>query len=191
MKKFKESALAHKYLDGLVGLEIGGSAHNQFGLNTRNVDCYPGMDTKYKKSEIELCGKALPVDVVSPGDNLPFNDESYDFVVSSHVIEHFFDPIKAIKEWLRVVKVGGYVYIISPHKERTFDKERLRTTLGILIGRHCGSLKIPKGDDPDQHWSVWITQDLLDLCEYMEWKVVDSQDKDDKAGNGFTVVIKK
>lgn len=36
--KFQESALAHKLLDGLNGIEIGGSAHNSFGLNTRNVD---------------------------------------------------------------------------------------------------------------------------------------------------------
>ena len=34
--KFKESALAHKYLDGLKGLEIGASAHNPFGLDTVN-----------------------------------------------------------------------------------------------------------------------------------------------------------
>ena len=36
--KFKESALAHRLLDGLEGIEIGGSAHNPFGLKTRNVD---------------------------------------------------------------------------------------------------------------------------------------------------------
>ena len=36
--KFKDSQLAHKYLDGLKGLEIGGSAHNPFNLDTLNVD---------------------------------------------------------------------------------------------------------------------------------------------------------
>ena len=36
--KFRESAIAHKYLDGLKGIEIGGSAHNPFGLDTINVD---------------------------------------------------------------------------------------------------------------------------------------------------------
>ena len=30
--KFAESKLAHQFLDGLTGLEIGGSAHNPFGL---------------------------------------------------------------------------------------------------------------------------------------------------------------
>jgi len=187
---FNESKLAHKYLDGLKGLEIGGSAHNPFGLNTKNVDCHASMDTIFKQQEIHLCGEALPIDILSQGDDLPVGIESQDFIVSSHVIEHFFDPIKAIKEWLRVVKSGGYVFIIAPHKERTFDSPRPRTTLEELVGRHCGTILEPEVD-VEMHWSVWITQDLLDLCEYMGWKVVDSMDQDDKVGNGFTVVIQK
>ena len=31
--KFKESALAHQFLDGLEGIEIGGSARNGVGLH--------------------------------------------------------------------------------------------------------------------------------------------------------------
>lgn len=131
--KFRESKLAHKYLDGLVGLEIGGSAHNPFGLNTKNVDYTADLDTVFKQEEIKLCGEALKVDIVAPGDQLPVPDNSQDFVISSHVIEHFFDPIKALKEWLRVVKPGGYIFVIGPHKERTFDKERSRTSLRELL----------------------------------------------------------
>ena len=133
--KFKESALAHQLLDGLEGLEIGGSAHNSFGLKTRNVDNTDEL-TCFKQEEIKLCGESLPVDIVSPGDQLPLEDNSVDFVISSHVIEHFPDPIKALREWYRVVKPGGYLYIIAPHKERTFDKERPRSTLSELIERH-------------------------------------------------------
>jgi hypothetical protein len=36
--KFSESDIAHQYLDGLKGIEIGGAAHNPFGLDTINVD---------------------------------------------------------------------------------------------------------------------------------------------------------
>jgi len=53
--KFKESALAHKLLDGLDGLEIGGSAHNSFGLKTRNVDNTAEL-TCFQQEAIKLCG---------------------------------------------------------------------------------------------------------------------------------------
>ena len=183
--KFKESALAHKLLDGLEGLEIGGSAHNSFGLKTRNVDNTAEL-TCFKQEEIKLFGEALPVDIVSPGDQLPFEDSSVDFVISSHVIEHFPDPIKALKEWYRVVKPGGYLYIIAPHKERTFDKERNRSTLAELIERHETG-KVP--ETLNDHCSVWITEDFVELIHWLGWNILHVQDTDDKVGNGFTIVI--
>ncbi len=90
--KFRESELAHLYLDGLRGIEIGGAAHNPFGLNTINVDRISHTSLgfePYALEQVRLCGEVLPVDVVAPGDKLPFADKSYDFVISSHVIEHF------------------------------------------------------------------------------------------------------
>jgi ubiquinone/menaquinone biosynthesis C-methylase UbiE len=48
------------------------------------------------------------VDIVAPGDKLPFANNSLDYVLSSHVLEHFWDPIKTIKEWLRVVRPGKF-----------------------------------------------------------------------------------
>lgn len=184
--KFKESALAHKLLDGLEGIEVGGSAHNPFGLKTRNVDYMGGM-TVFKEEEVKLCGEALPVDIVAPGDDLPLADSSVDFVVSSHCIEHFPDPIKTLKEWHRVVRSGGYLYIIAPHKERTFDRDRPRTTLAELIQRHETGI----GPDPDAaHCSVWITEDFVELINWLGWPIEAVQDADDKVGNGFAAAIR-
>jgi glycosyltransferase involved in cell wall biosynthesis/SAM-dependent methyltransferase len=187
---FPESKLAHQYLDGLEGLEIGGSSHNPFGLKTKNVDYTADMTTVHKAEEVKMCGRALGVDIVAPGDALPVADGSQDFVISSHVIEHFFDPIKAIKEWLRVVRPGGYIFIIAPHKERTFDKERARTPLAELLDRHSGKIS-PPAVDTHHHYTIWTTEDLLELCRHLELNVVASQDRDDKVGNGFSVVIQK
>jgi len=44
-------------------------------------------------------------------------DNSYDFVYSSHTIEHLPDPSEGIKNWYRVVKPGGYLIIYLPHRE--------------------------------------------------------------------------
>lgn len=187
--KFPESALAHYLLDGLRGIEIGGSAHNPFGLNTLNIDYTDDITTSFKQEEITLCGEYLKVDLVALGDDLPFKDNQVDFVISSHAIEHFYDPVKTIKEWLRVVKPGGYVYIIAPHKERTFDKDRPRTLLSEIIERH--DYPNPPVPDHHGHHSVWITEDFVEICHYYNWPILAVQDVDDKVGNGFTVVIKK
>jgi len=125
---FRESALAHAYCHG-KGLEIGGAAHNPFGLDTLNVDMSDRLDTEFKLEEIKICGTALPVDVVAPGDDIPLPDESQDFVVSSHVLEHFPDPVKALLEWDRLLKPGGIIFAIIPHNERTMDSDQPRTTL--------------------------------------------------------------
>jgi len=192
---FPESVLAHKYCIG-NGLEIGGSAHNPFGLNTLNVDFTDSMDTEFKKEEVRLCGKALKVDIVANGDDIPLPDESQDFVVSSHVIEHFHDPIKALIEWDRLVKPGGTIFMIVPHKERTFDKERDCTPLEHVISdfknRNTKSHGYPSGHD-----HCWVTDTFVELIKYMienlgmQWEIVEVQDTDDKVGNGFTVVIRK
>lgn len=189
IKKFPESKLAHKYLDGLSGLEIGGSAHNPFGLDTKNVD-FTSNETVFKREEIEKLGETLPVDIIAPGDNIPVPSGSQDFVVSSHVLEHFPDPIRALKEWHRVIKKGGYIFIIAPHKERTFDRRNSRTTVLELLERHKTGI-FPKAKS--NHYSFWITEDIIDLVNAidLEWKIIDFQDIDDKVGNGFTIVIKK
>jgi len=184
----RESALAHRYLDGLKGLEIGGALHNPFGLDTWNVDYTASLDTVYKRAEIEFLGAALPVDIVASGDELPIRDESVDFVLASHALEHFRDPIKALKEWYRVVRPAGYIFLIVPHRERTFDRDRPRTTLSELIRRH------ETGESPggtDMHQSVWVTEDVVELVQYLGWRTVEVHDVDDKFGNGFTIVVQK
>jgi SAM-dependent methyltransferase len=193
--RFNESTLAHKYLNGLSGIEIGGSAHNPFGLKKcRNVDFTADMNTVFKMKEEELCGRKLPVDIVANGDDLPFSDDSLDYVVSSHVIEHFFDPIKTLEEWMRVIKKGGYIFIICPHVCRVPDEHRPVTTLKELIDRHEGRVRkedVSMNLKKPNHWSVWSTEAFLKLCSYLDYTVVEFQDVDDKVGNGFAVVIKK
>lgn len=186
-RRCKNSALADYYLKGKRGIEIGGSYHNRFNLNTLNIN-YTDEITNFTEEELSRSQKILKVDIVAPGDDLPFKDNVWDFVINSHVLEHFYDPVKAINEWMRVIKPGGYLFMIIPHKERTFDKNRERTTLNELIERHNN----PKANSKaNVHYSVWITEDVLELCKYLNLNVIDYQDKDDKVGNGFTIVVQK
>jgi len=45
---------------------------------------------------------------------IPFPDNYFDIVSAQEIIEHLDDPTKAIKEWRRVLKPGGELYITTP-----------------------------------------------------------------------------
>ena len=59
--------------------------------------------------------------------------DSYDAVLSSHVLEHIANPLKAMSEWLRVLRDSGTLILIMPHKDGTFDHRRPITPLAHLI----------------------------------------------------------
>ncbi|MFL5958482.1 MAG: class I SAM-dependent methyltransferase [Solirubrobacterales bacterium] len=179
----RDSALAHRWLDGLKGVEIGGAAHNAFHLDTLNVDRTRDMDTVYKREELECAGVAMAVDVVAEGDDLPVPDDAFDFVLASHVLEHLPDPIRALQEWRRVAR--RYVFVVLPHRDRTFDRDRPVTPVDELLRRHEQGLR----SDDDRHWTVWTCESFLELCERLGVEVLEHQDPDDKQGNGFAVVL--
>ena len=43
--------------------------------------------------------------------------EQFDFVYSSHCLEHMRDPRKAILEWWQLVKPGGHLFFIVPDED--------------------------------------------------------------------------
>jgi SAM-dependent methyltransferase len=71
--------------------------------------------------------------ILEAGDLGPIEPESYDALLASHVIEHLANPIAAVREWRRVVRPGGHMLLVAPHKERTFDRRRPVTTLEHMI----------------------------------------------------------
>ena len=229
--QFGPSPLATKLLDKLHGIEIGASTQNSFRLKRSiNVDFSDEQGGLWQDKRCE----PATVNIVAFGDDLPFKDNTLDYVLSSHVIEHFFDPVKALREWNRVVKPGGYIYIIAPHKDRTFDKPHEVTAVKELLDRAAGRIRIsdyakavdpaaiakagkakvgpdyevpphtllqrgarPENgwaryeEDDHHHWSVWRTNDFVELVKALKFNIVEVQDKDDKVGNGFAVVIRK
>lgn len=197
-KFFPESALAHELLDGLAGVEIGGAAHNSFGLDTINVDRISHTDPTFKPyadEQIRLCGEVMPVDVVAPGNQLPFADKSYDFVISSHVIEHFYDPIGAIKEWMRVAT--KYIFIIAPLRDALeSDRDKPITPLQELIDRHEGTTPAPEVET-DEHHTRWEPQGFANMLMWIytrewgaNWETCAVEVPDKKVQNGMCFVLK-
>jgi SAM-dependent methyltransferase len=55
------------------------------------------------------------------------SDRAYDFVLSSHNLEHFANPVKALLEWRRVLRPGGALILVLPYYRDTFDHRRKPT----------------------------------------------------------------
>ncbi len=60
-------------------------------------------------------------------------NESYDFILSCHQIEHVANPLKAIKEFRRILKKTGYLILILPNSKFDFDHNRKITTFSHLL----------------------------------------------------------
>lgn len=45
------------------------------------------------------------------------SDDFFDFVYSSHCLEHLNDPVEGLNNWLRVVKPGGHIIFAVPDED--------------------------------------------------------------------------
>jgi hypothetical protein len=71
--------------------------------------------------------------IVEATDLNCISSDSYDFILSSHVLEHIANPLLALSEWIRVLKDNGLLVLVVPHKGFTFDHCRPVTTLQHII----------------------------------------------------------
>ena len=94
-----ESGFFAKYLSGENILDIG----------------YRGAD----RTSVPIVENAIGIDLDFPGYDgvhLPFADNSQDTVFSSHCYEHIGDYGVALRDWYRVLRIGGYMVVFVPHK---------------------------------------------------------------------------
>ena len=99
---------------GGIGLEPGcGQAISPFCVGT---DYFAG-------AVHPVYGGSYQPHVRSMGEVLPFKNEVFDFIVSHHSLEHMRDTEKTLREWLRVLKLGGKIVIVMPDKRCPYYKD--------------------------------------------------------------------
>ena len=189
------------------GLEIGAASYSDFGVDAWNLDLTPEPLPAYRTEQMRHAGSVSPIHIVGLGETLPIGSNSQDFLLASHVLEHSPDPIGTLVEWDRVIRPGGVLFLIIPHKERTPDRVRPRTTLAHVVedfytkqtpATHRetdGFLTPPALHTP--HYHAWITVDFLEIVVWMieqglvTWCLEEIEDIDSDRQSGFTFVLRK
>ena len=136
--KMERNAIASTFIKG-TGIEVG-ALHNPLpvpdGVSVKYVDRMDKASLHEQYPELRQ-HNLVDIDIVDDGEKLlTFADNSQDFIIANHFLEHCEDPIATLKAFFRVLKVGGVIFMALPDKRSTFDKNRERTSLAHLIRDH-------------------------------------------------------
>lgn len=117
---FKYYLPIYKHIKALDGINFSNKTHWE-------GDILEGETYKFYKDKIGY-------QYISDGTELSqIDDKKYDFVISSHCLEHIANPLKALKEWSRILKDGGGFLLILPNKIGNFDNNRKTTTFEHIL----------------------------------------------------------
>ncbi|MFS2033155.1 methyltransferase domain-containing protein [Polaromonas sp. CT11-55] len=161
----KQSALLRIYQNSFIGksgIEIGGpsQAFSRRGVfpvypMVGNLDnCNFGANTVWEGTLQQ--GKTFVFDSAKPAGQQYLAETTalgelpsgaYDFVLSSHMLEHTANPILALLEWKRLLVDGGTLVLLLPDRRHTFDHRRPVTTLSHLMA----DFKAGVGEDDLTH----------------------------------------
>lgn len=137
-----------RLVKGANGLEIGGPS-----TTFRRGGCLPIYPYAANVDNCNFASTTIWEGKITAGRNFVFDarkppgtqyiseatslegldDKIYDFVLSSHTIEHTANPLRALREWVRVLRRDGVVVLLVPHRDHTFDHRRPVTALQHLI----------------------------------------------------------
>jgi predicted SAM-dependent methyltransferase len=147
--------LSRHYLRG-HGIEIG-ALHNPltvgFKAQVKYVDRFnnEGLKKHYPEQRHQ---DFVDVDIVDDGEFLSrILDNSQNFVIANHFLEHCQNPLLTLKQMHRVLKNNGILYLALPDKRYTFDIKRPVTSLEHLLKDFREGAEISEKD----HYEEWVS----------------------------------
>ena len=139
------------------GLEIG-ALHRPLevpaGARVTYVDRLPVEELRRHYPELaEL--PLVPVDILGSAEDLSaVADASQDFVIANHLLEHLEDPIRGLREFFRILKPDGIVYMALPDQRQTFDRDRQLTTVDHLLTEYREASAAANRWDHYRDWAL-------------------------------------
>jgi SAM-dependent methyltransferase len=143
--RIRHHRLYLSYVSGKRGLEIGGPS--AVFRSRQPIDLYDHLGTldncdfarstvwaEQQDAYVFAKGKLAGCSIFCDGSALePVADGTYDFILSSHNLEHFANPVKALMEWKRVLGPSGALILVLPYYKNTFDHRREPTNVDHIF----------------------------------------------------------
>lgn len=63
---------------------------------------------------------ATPVEMKDGGDAMDLPPGPFDYVFSSHCLEHLANPVAALDHWKARIKLGGVLFLYLPHPDMEY-----------------------------------------------------------------------
>ena len=109
--------------------------------------------------------------------NLPFKNDSFDFILCNHVLEHIADDTKAMQEIFRVLEPGGTAILQIPQdlsREKTFEDDTItdRKERAMVFGQY-DHVRVYGKDFFDKLRSVGFKVEEVDLTSHLTPDVVE------------------
>jgi len=98
---------------GLEILEIGANIGEHLPFVSQDFNSYTMTDIR--ETKILNLGNPKVKFKLADVEALPFQDGSFDRIISTCVFHHLKDPVKGLEELKRVVRVGGSITILLPN----------------------------------------------------------------------------
>jgi SAM-dependent methyltransferase len=108
------------------------------------------------------------------GEELPFHDGTFDFILSHEVLEHVGDDSKAVREMVRTLKPGGRIAIFVPNRGYPFETHGIYWRGRYRFGNIPLLNYLPKGlrDKLAPHVRVYTPKDLEALFQGLPVRLV-------------------
>ena len=116
------------------GIEIGGANNPINMIDKRIIILQVDYCDHSTKNDVFKDKHLVKVDIVDDGEKLTtIQDDSLDFIVACHMLEHCKNPIGTIRNFIAKVKTGGIIFLAVPDKRYSFDRNREITLFEHLV----------------------------------------------------------
>ena len=157
---------AERYIKG-EGIEIG-AQHSPTQVNRQNAQVryvdrlVPEVSAEHHG--IDQADLVVPSFYLEADDLKGIEDNSLDFVIGNHIIEHTDDPLSTILEWFRVLRDRGVVFLALPNfTSNEYDFERLPLGLDHFVEAHANRKSASRTEHKIEHWKEFVSR--VDECE--------------------------